>query len=267
MIDFNSGIDGRGLSVVGQESRLHYRESSRGFGLYYKFEDGGQPWTEVHNHNSLLDTFGTIPSVSTAGKIGDGVLLKSRFAASGALGLGLLASNNTVSGWTYFGWFKMLRLPDDGTYNAVPLVAQIFPNSGAVGTGYAEMRLVSGVNPWCLQINRPFLPSEELPLTPPIVDEWNFFAVWWDDSDKKFRVRINDGAISVSSLAWSNKSFSASLAMAAGGSGTPGLTVYDTIILDEYGVWSRPLSLAELDIAYNGGSGRTWQNIEDLIPL
>lgn len=83
-------------------------------------------------------------------------------------------------------------------------------------------------------------------------NNWYFVAVTYDRSSCRFYIRINN--LSYDSVQSFNHTFSYSSAAYIGSHGSDGTFFHGTI--DELGIWSRILTLQEINDLYNGGSGR-----------
>jgi hypothetical protein len=90
--------------------------------------------------------------------------------------------------------------------------------------------------------------------TPATLGTWYHVVAWFDSSDGKMRLRINDAATYVSSV---------SVTLIAPGTGSlgiganPGGTANNpfTGVIDEIGFWKRVLTAVEITALYNGGAG------------
>jgi len=88
----------------------------------------------------------------------------------------------------------------------------------------------------------------------PTSGTWFFFRAWFDPSDNKMKLQINNGLISVSATALSfPASDSGSLFIAPDFSFNPGLEM----MVDEMGIWMPHLSDTQAEELYNSGAGKT----------
>ena len=80
---------------------------------------------------------------------------------------------------------------------------------------------------------------------------WNHIVAWFDSSDSKVRIRINDSATYVSTATGALIQSATAFTL---GARSHAVAAYFTG-LDEVGFWKRKLSPAEMTALYNGGAG------------
>lgn len=82
------------------------------------------------------------------------------------------------------------------------------------------------------------------------ISTWYHIVGWFDSTDNKVRVRINDTTTFVSSTA-------GTLTQSAGAFSIGAMTGYSNIVglIDEVGFWKRKLTAQEITALYNGGAG------------
>jgi len=90
------------------------------------------------------------------------------------------------------------------------------------------------------------------------INTWYHLACWYDSSDQKCRMRVNDAITYVSPTSGAlNASTTAAFALGSASDGSGGMVGGQ---IDEVGFWKRKLNAAEITQLYNGGAGWAFSN-------
>lgn len=96
-----------------------------------------------------------------------------------------------------------------------------------------------------------------VPFTP-TPGQFYFFNIFWDASDQKYGIQVNNGAISKSAATSSITDVSEGTFLIPTLIWINGPSSQSVVRLDEYGFYGTHLKTNQLDFIYNSGSGRTW---------
>lgn len=265
--EFNCGIDARGLGVQGLESPVHYRETFL-HGAYWAFEESAAPWKDSNNGDFPLTPLPTnIDASSTAGKIANGAGLANGLNNSFTTFL----TNATLvdsgglqpTGWTAAGWHKLGGLNSLGGYSGrifrVELYSLIPSLQMAVEFGPSDAFNPSAPLDFVLAIPAGF--TEVIPTIAPDLN-WLFWVAWWDASDGKFHLRLNDADAYVSAHSVSPGLPSVNAKFYCGGTASGGAAVVNSC--DETLLLPKKLTDSQRTWLFNGGAGRTWPEAQIL---
>lgn len=95
----------------------------------------------------------------------------------------------------------------------------------------------------------------------PVAGQFYFFNLFWDASDQKYGIQINNGAITKSSVAipivGAATDIFVDINLTQDGQGQ-GSGSNASIRVDEYAIYGKKLNSGQTDYIYNTGAGRTW---------
>jgi hypothetical protein len=88
---------------------------------------------------------------------------------------------------------------------------------------------------------------------PATINTWYHLVAWYNSSDSKCYLRVNDATTYVSAATSSLVTTTANFRI--GARGNVGTEFYFSGLIDEVGLWKRVLTSAEITALYNGGAG------------
>lgn len=219
---------------------------------YWAFEEYDAPeWLDsTINHVDLDDGFngGQVPGV-----VGNAFAFQSTTAAENISNPPSWLNLND-QGITICGWLRVDFTASDSRAN---IFQAIWSNVGPGSTefffeydGLGSFRLeMDGPNPLFAEV---FAPA---------IDDlaWHFYRAWYDPSDNRVRLQIDNGTIHVSVDTIAVPDTDSVTRFGLGGPITSS-GPNNTRFFDETGVWMRVLTNDEADAVYNNGNGITFGN-------
>lgn len=220
-------------------------------------ESGNSDRIDAVNANHLHDFSGPpAPGISQAsGKIG----FATQFSTTG-FGSADMETTTTVGppdltsgfhflmwaaweSWDANTWFYLVNNTIDGPFVNIQAIWQASDNTILV----------------VQDINTPN-PSDFTVSFTPTPGQFYFINVFWDASDSKYGIQINNGAITksptpITITGTPTDIFVDMLLIWNTNLGNPSTAV---VRADEYGIYGKKLSTAQTDFLYNSGNGQTW---------
>jgi len=164
--------------------------------------------------------------------------------------------NYLGTGITIFGWIRITL--DDGL-NAAPLGLYRFIDSGGTIIGFLDSSYHYGVNEFhCLLSG--FGGPISLVLSQDITDSaFHFVVIWYDPSDKKIHIQIDNGPVTDSAGA-----LASDIPAYPNGRFEFIKVGNNDVILDEWGIFSEVLSAARRTSLFNSNNGVTWPAVNSI---
>lgn len=194
-----------------------------------------------------------------AGKIDTGIEM---ILDAGSFTSGFITTNDSsprepglkcdANGWSFCGWTKSSVLEAGQNFGAqVAWVMWNQPNT-QIGVVAITWKKSFGQLVLLVNINDSLNNNENIDtgVIPP--DTFTFFRVWWDATDGKVRILLNETGVPLESGVKVYAASASGQFYISCGLGT-GFT--STHVFDELGVWQPALSDAEAALLYNGGAG------------
>ena len=204
---------------------------------YWKLDEGSGNRNDSHGTNHL------VPQAGNPGSFG-GIISNAAYANGGAgtpyLNCASNASLQVTSDFTFSAWVRV-----DDLAAARPILCKI--DAGFTTNEYYFQHNPTGGVGFQISANGVDVSvgSNATPFA------WYHVVAWYDSSDNKLRIRVNDGTTYTSTGTASLVQSTANLGVLATGYGQ----VPWNGLIDEIGFWKRVLTAQEITALYNGGAG------------
>jgi hypothetical protein len=205
---------------------------------YWKLDEASGTRNDSQSTNHLA---ATNAPVGVAGKINNGC----QFVTGSSQRLSVASSSalQVTSDFTFSFWLKLNTL-------AAGNPAVLGKDNTAAPSDYGFYpHATAGLVFWVGDPNLYAVAVGSAPST----GVWYHVVGWYDSSDTKLRLRINDTTTFVSSMTCVLASTAAQFWIGAGN--YTGFAQYADCVVDEVGFWKRVLTAAEITALYNGGAG------------
>lgn len=215
---------------------------------YWSLDEASGNAVDAHGSNDLTQN-GTIASV--AGKVGNARQLESANSEYFSLADNTDLSTGDID-FTLAGWVNMASL-----------INQSFATKGGGTNGEYDLRFAAGGTQ---RFQFRFWGSAGFGNAGsvladnaggPSTSTWYFIVAWHDSTNNECGISVNDGTPDTAAVSTGVIDGTDAFALGA----YAAFLEYANATLDEWGLWKRVLSSAEITELYNGGSGRDYAYI------